>query len=257
MRVDVITIFPDVFEPILGSSMLGIARDKGLLDVHVHDLRDWAEGVHRQTDDTPYGGGPGMVMKPEPFFRAVADVKAAVPDECTVVLMTPQGTRFDQRIAEDLAARERLIVLCGRYEGFDERIRSLADLQLSIGDFVLTGGELPALVVVDAVSRLIPGVLGHEDSTAEESFTWGLLEYPHYTRPAAYGDISVPDVLLSGDHARIAAWRRRRAIERTARLRPDLLADADLTPDEREFASEVVQETEAGRRAGEGDTTDE
>lgn len=244
MRVDVVTIFPEVFEPVLGSSMLGIARERGLLDVRVHDLRDWAEGVHRQVDDTPYGGGPGMVMKPEPFFRAVADLRSAAPGECTVVLLSPQGRTFDQRIAEDLSAREHLILLCGRYEGFDERIRSLADVQVSIGDYVLTGGELPALVVIDAVSRLIPGVLGHEDSAAEESFTWGLLEYPQYTRPPTWEGMSVPDVLVSGDHARIAAWRRLQAIERTARRRPDLIETADLTPEERTFAATVAQEAE-------------
>lgn len=257
MRVDVITIFPEVFAPVLGSSMLGIARDKGLLEVHVHDLRDWAEGAHRATDDAPYGGGPGMVMKPEPWFRAVREVRTLVPGECTVALMTPQGAKFAQRVAEDLATRDRLIVMCGRYEGFDERVRDLADLQLSIGDYVLTGGELPALVVIDAVSRLIPGVLGHEDSAEEESFSWGLLEYPQYTRPAMWEGKSVPDVLLSGDHARVAAWRRRQAIERTARLRPDMLADADLSGDEREFASEVAQDSETGLGAGEGAFTDE
>jgi tRNA (guanine37-N1)-methyltransferase len=242
LKVDVVSIFPDVFEPVLGSSMLGIARDRGLLDVTVHDLRDWAEGVHRQVDDSAYGGGPGMLMKPEPFFRAVADIKAAAGGECTVVLMCPQGRTFDQRIAEDLAVRDHLVLLCGRYEGFDDRIRSLADIQLSVGDYVLTGGELPALVVIDAISRLIPGVLGHEDSTTEESFSWGLLEYPQYTRPAVWEGMSVPDVLLSGDHARVDAWRRREAILRTARLRPDLIETADLTPEEREFASEIVQE---------------
>jgi tRNA (guanine37-N1)-methyltransferase len=243
VRVDVVTIFPDLFRPVLASSMLGIAAERGLLDVRLHDLRDWADGVHRQTDDYSYGGGPGMVMKPEPFFRAVRDIKADGEGECTVALMTPQGKRFDQSAAEDLALRERLVLLCGRYEGFDERIRSLADLQLSIGDYVLTGGELPALVVIDAVSRLIPGVLGHEDSAVEESFSWGLLEYPQYTRPATYEGMSVPDVLLSGDHARIEAWRRRKAIQRTAMLRPDLLENADLTPDERESASTVEDVT--------------
>ncbi|HEY3318636.1 MAG TPA: tRNA (guanosine(37)-N1)-methyltransferase TrmD [Coriobacteriia bacterium] len=253
MRVDVVSIFPDVFQPVLASSMLGIAQERGLLDVRLHDLRDWTEGVHRQVDDYAYGGGPGMVMKPEPFFRAVAKLKSEAPGECTVVLMTPQGRRFDQRAAEDLAQRDHLIFLCGRYEGFDERIRSLADLQLSIGDYVLTGGELPAMVVIDAVSRLIPGVLGHEDSAAEESFSWGLLEYPQYTRPPVWEGMSVPDVLLSGDHARVDAWRRRQAVARTAALRPDLLETADLTPGEREFASAAAQETETGE-AGEGDS---
>lgn len=252
MRVDVVSIFPEVFQPVLASSMLGIAQERGLLDVRLHDLRDWAEGVHRQTDDYSYGGGPGMVMKPEPFFRAVADIKAEAPGECTVILMSPQGRRFDQSVAEDLANREHLVLLCGRYEGFDERIRSLADLQLSIGDYVLTGGELPAMVVVDAVSRLIPGVLGHEDSAAEDSFSSGLLEYPQYTRPATWQGMSVPDVLLSGDHARIAAWRRRQAVLRTAEMRPDMLETADLTREERESASALAQEMNPAE-SGEGD----
>lgn len=242
MRIDVVSIFPDLFRPVLASSMLGIAQERGLLDVRLHDLRDWAEGVHRQTDDYSYGGGPGMVMKPEPFFRAVRDIMADEPGDCTVILMTPQGRTFHQRTAEELALRERLILLCGRYEGFDERIRTLADVQLSIGDFVLTGGELPALVVIDAVSRLIPGVLGHEESAAKDSFSDGLLEYPQYTRPAEFEGMSVPDVLVSGDHARVAAWRRRASIERTAALRPDLIDSAELTPEEREYASSVSQE---------------
>ncbi len=237
MRIDIVSIFPEVFEAPLSASMLGIAREKGLLSLQVHDLRDWTEGVHRQTDDYAYGGGPGMVMKPEPMFRAVADLKAAIPGEATVVLLTPQGRRLDQPLVEDLAARERLILLCGRYEGFDERIRSLADVQVSIGDYVLTGGELPAMVLVDAVSRLIPGVLGHEDSAEEESFSWGLLEYPQYTRPAEWAGMRVPDVLVSGDHARVARWRREQAILRTTRLRPDLLDTADLSPEERALAS--------------------
>ena len=236
MRIDVLSVLPDMFEPVMSASMLGIARDRGALEFYAHDLRDWAlPGVHRQVDDSPYGGGPGMVMRPEPFYAAVADVRAMDDRHPLVVLMTPQGRRLDQSVVEDLAGRERLVVLCGRYEGFDDRVRALADLEVSIGDYVLTGGELPAMVVVDAVSRLLPGVLGDDSSATEESFSWGLLEYPQYTRPASFQGMDVPPVLLSGDHARIAAWRREQALLRTARLRPDLLAAADLTPHEREI----------------------
>lgn len=250
MRIDVVTIFPELFDVPLSTSMLGIARERGLVDVRPHDLRDWAEGVHRQTDDYSYGGGPGMVMKPEPFFRAMADLRAEEP-EPYVVLLSPQGRRLDQGVVEDLAGRERLVLLCGRYEGFDERVRSLADIQVSIGDYVMTGGELPALVLIDAVSRLLPGVLGHDDSASEESFSWGLLEYPQYTRPPQYEGMKVPDILLSGDHGKIRAWRRREAIRRTALDRPDLLATADLTAEEREYAQGIIDGAQAPERTGE------
>ena len=184
MRIDVISAFPEVFEPVMGSGMLGIARAKGALEFSAHDLREWAlPGVHRQIDDSPYGGGSGMVLRPEPVFDAIEAVTAMDARRPLVILMSPQGERFSQGRAEDLAGRERLLIVCGRYEGFDERIRSLADLELSIGDYVLTGGELAAMVVSDAVSRLLPGVLGGETSIEDESFTTGLLEYPHYTRP--------------------------------------------------------------------------
>lgn len=234
MRIDIITLFPEMFGPVLDGSMLGIARDRGHLETHLHDLRQWAlPGVHRQVDDSPYGGGPGMVLRPEPVFAAVRDVQAQAEPRGTVVLMTPQGERFDQGRAESFAQLTRLVLVCGRYEGFDERIRSLADIQLSVGDYVLTGGELGAMIVIDAVSRLLPGVLGGETSAEEESFSLGLLEYPQYTRPPVFEDMTVPDVLLSGDHARIARWRRAQSIERTYRLRPDLLGSATLTKDER------------------------
>lgn len=243
MRVDVITLFPDMFEPLVSSSMLGLARERGLLEFAAHDLRAWAlPGVHRQVDDAPYGGGAGMVLRPEPAFQAVEAVRAADPRRPYVVMMSPQGRRFDQHLAEELSGRERLLLLCGHYEGFDERIRSLADLEVSIGDFVLTGGELPAMVLIDAVTRLLPGVLGGETSTEDESFTTGLLEYPHYTRPAEYRGASVPEILRSGDHGRIATWRREQAIVRTAQRRPDLLAAAwdDLTDTEREIAEAAL-----------------
>lgn len=239
MRIDILTVLPEVFEPVLSASVIGRARERGLLEVVVHDLREWTEDRHRTTDDYPFGGGPGMVMKPEPVFRAIEDLAARAPEPPTVVLMTPQGRRLDQKLVTELAAKPRLLVICGRYEGFDERIRTLADVEVSIGDYVLTGGELPALVLTDAVARLKPGVLGDEESAETESFADGLLEYPQYTRPADFAGMTVPDVLLSGDHARIAAWRRREAIRRTAQRRPDLLATADLTDEERAFAERV------------------
>ena len=243
MDIDILTIFPEAFAGTLSTSMLRIAQERDLLRVRTHDLRDWTEDRHRQVDDAPYGGGPGMVMKPEPFYRAVQDLTGPAP--ATVVLMTPQGRRLDQALAEDLAGRERLLILCGRYEGFDERIRSLADIEVSIGDYVLSGGEVTALVLTDAVTRLIPGVLGDDDSTAQESFSWGMLEYPQYTRPPEWEGRCVPEVLLSGDHARIEQWRRKAALEKTARLRPDLLDDADLTDDERAFVEDLLDGIDA------------
>lgn len=240
LRIDIISIFPEVFEPVLGSSMLGIARDKGAMALEVHDLRTWTSDKHRTTDDYPYGGGYGMVMKPEPFFAAVEAVKALDERPATVILTCPTGRVLDQALAEELATHERLIVLCGRYEGVDERVRSIVDLELSIGDYVLTGGELPAMVLVDAVTRLQPGVLASPQSTEEESFSWGLLEYPQYTRPASFRDMDVPDILLSGDHAKVDTWRRMEAIRRTAERRPDLLDMAQMTPDERAYAESLL-----------------
>lgn len=233
MIVDVITIFPEMFESPMRASILGNARAKGVLELRVHDLRDWTHDRHRTTDDVPYGGGPGMVMKPEPLFEAIESIQSIPGPRGTVVMLTPAGEPFSQTVARDLASGERLILVCGRYEGIDERVFSLADRELSIGDFVLTGGELPAMVVIDAVTRLLPGVLGDDESSVEESFTQGLLEYPHYTRPASFRGMEVPEVLRSGDHQRIAAWRREQALAKTAARRPDLLLHADLTRDER------------------------
>jgi tRNA (guanine37-N1)-methyltransferase len=246
VRIDVVTLFPEIFEPVMGSSMLGIARDRGALEFHAHDLRQWAlPGVHRQVDDAPYGGGSGMVLRPEPVFDAVEAVTAEDDRRPLVVLMSPQGERFDQACAERLAGGERLLMLCGRYEGFDERIRSLADIELSIGDYVLTGGELAAMVVADAVTRLLPGVLGGETSAQDESFTTGLLEYPQYTRPADFRGVSVPEVLRGGDHGRIAAWRREQALLRTAQRRPDLLPAMwdTLTESERRAVGRVLDDS--------------
>ena len=242
MRIDIISVLPEVFAPMLEASILGRAQARGVIDVVVHDLRDWTEDRHRTTDDYPFGGGPGMVMKPEPVYRALDAVERLAEEASFVVVMSPQGRLLDQALVRELSGRPRLVVLCGRYEGFDERILKRADLEVSIGDYVLTGGELPALVLVDAVSRLQPGALGCGDSATDESFTEGLLEYPQYTRPADFEGMRVPDVLVSGDHARIAAWRRRESVRRTAERRPDLLTGAPLTADESEFVRRIVQE---------------
>lgn len=248
MRIDIVTIFPDIFEPVLGASMLKIARQKGAVDLHVHDLRTWTDDKHRTTDDYPFGGGLGMVMKPEPIFRAVRTLAEVDPRAPFVILTCPQGRRLDQRLVEDLARKQHLVIICGRYEGVDERVRDIVDLEVSIGDYVLTGGELPAMVITDAVTRLQPGVLASPVSAEEESFSWGLLEYPQYTRPASFEGRDVPPILLSGDHKRIAEWRRKEAIKRTALRRPDLLAAADLTEDERAFAQQVIEEHDRDRK---------
>ena len=238
MRVDVITIFPEMFSSPLETSIVGNARERELIRVDTHDLRDWTHDNHRTVDDAPYGGGPGMVMKPEPIFDAVEAVSALDPVKPTIIFFTPAGQVLDQALVEELATRERLVLVCGRYEGFDERAYELADLRVSIGDYVLTGGELPAMVLIDAVARQLPGVLGHEDSAANETFSEGLLEYPQYTRPASFRGMDVPEVLRSGDHGRIAAWRREQSVIRTAHVRPDLLGDARLTPSERTLAQQ-------------------
>ncbi len=240
MRTDIITIFPQMFDTPMSEAMIGIAREKGALDLHVHDLRDWTHDRHRTTDDEPYGGGPGMVMKPEPLFESVRAVSSQDPVEPHVIFLTPVGETFTQGLAEELATYDRLLFVCGRYEGFDERAYELADRRLSIGDYVLTGGELAAMVVVDAVARLLPGVLGHENSTQDESFTTGLLEYPQYTRPAVFEDMNVPDVLRSGDHGRIAAYRRECALRTTARLRPDLLMNFEVTEHEQSIIDDEL-----------------
>lgn len=241
MRIDILTILPEMFPAVLDASIIGRARSTGAVEVAVHDLREWTQDRHRTTDDYSFGGGPGMVMKPEPVYRALDEISRSAEDVPYVVVLTPQGMPLTQSLVKELAARPRLLLLCGRYEGFDERILSRADVEISIGDYVLTGGELPALVVTDAVVRLQPGVLGHADSAVDESFAEGLLEYPQYTRPASFAGMDVPDVLTSGDHARIAAWRRREAIRRTAERRPDLIETAALTDEERAFAREIIE----------------
>ena len=239
MQFEVFTLLPEVFPPYLESSILQRARQRGLIDVRVHNIRDYTHDKHHTTDDTPYGGGGGMVMKPEPVFEAVESVLGPLRDSplpVPVILLTPQGRLFTQRVAKELGRYERIALLCGRYEGVDERIREhLVTDEISIGDYVLTGGELPALMVIDAVSRLLPGVLGDPDGAQDDSHSMGLLEYPHYTRPPVFRGWSVPDVLLSGDHGKIENWRREQALLRTRQRRPDILNSAVLTEKDREF----------------------
>jgi tRNA (guanine37-N1)-methyltransferase len=230
MRIDIVTLFPSMVEPVLAESMLGRARARGLVDIRVVNLRDYTVGKHRAADDYQFGGGGGMVLKPEPLFAAVEALRT--PGAC-VILMDPRGRRFTQDVARALAAETHLILLAGRYEGVDERVSErLAGESISIGDYVLTGGELPALVVTDAVTRLVPGVLGAEGAAERESYASGLLEPPQYTRPEEFRGARVPAVLLSGDHARIARWRRVQALWRTWRSRPDLLEEAPLGPED-------------------------
>lgn len=221
MRIDIVTIFPEICLAPLRESIIGRAQETGRVDLRAHDLRDWTHDRHRQVDDLPYGGGPGMVMKPEPFFEAVEALRTPA---ARVILLTPQGKRFDQAAARRLSAESHLILLCGHYEGIDHRVvEALVDEELSIGDYVLTNGTIAAAVIVDAVVRLLPGVLGDERSAEEESFASpGVLEGPHYTRPAEFRGMKVPDILLSGHHARIEAWRRERGLDRTRENRPDL-----------------------------------
>ncbi len=239
MRIDVLTLFPEVFPPLLGASVLGRALAAGVADVHLHNIRDWARDRHSTVDDYPYGGGPGMVMKPEPLVDAIEAVRALHEPAGRVVLLTPQGRLLRQPVVEELSAEARLLLVCGHYEGIDERVREhFVDDEISIGDFVLSGGELPALVVIDAVVRRLPGTLA-AGSLEEESHSDGLLEYPQYTRPAEFRGRRVPDILLSGNHGEIARWRRQQRVLRTARRRPDLLEGACLTDDERRLATEV------------------
>lgn len=235
MRFDIFTLLPEVFTPYLQASILEKAAKRGLIEVQVHNIRDYTHDKHHITDDMPYGGGGGMVMKAEPIFEAVESV-LGVPAGCPIILLTPQGRVFNQQIASELAAHERIALLCGRYEGIDERIREhLVTDQISIGDYVLTGGELPAMILIDAVSRLLPGVLGDPDGAADDSHASGLLEYPHYTRPPEFRGQAVPPVLLSGDHAKIAKWRREQSLLRTLRQRPDMLARAPLSEADKKF----------------------
>jgi tRNA (guanine37-N1)-methyltransferase len=239
---DIVTIFPSMIRQALADGVVGRAIERGTLDVAIHDLRDFTTDRHRVVDDMPYGGGPGMVLKPEPMFRAIDHVEATRSGALTMLLMSPQGTRFTQAEAVRLSRTEHVVLLCGRYEGVDERVRARVAGELSIGDYVLSGGELPALVVIDAVARLVPGVVGDDQSVVDDSFSRGLLDFPHYTRPAEVGPLRVPDVLLSGNHAEIRRWRKRESLSRTLDRRPELLAQAALDEEEREILRELVAE---------------
>lgn len=234
MQIDVLTLFPQMFAGPMGLSMMWKAQERGLLHLCLHDLRNWGEGRRRQVDDTPCGGGGGMILRADVMVRAIEDIRAGA--DVPVILLSPQGRVFSQRIAGELAAEERLLLVCGHYEGVDERVRRLAVTdEISIGDYVLTGGELAAMVVIDATVRQLPGVLGAEHGAAQDSHADGLLEGPHYTRPTEFRGLQVPELLLGGDHGRIAAWRRRQSLLRTLQRRPDLLAAADLSTEDREW----------------------
>jgi len=234
MRFDIITIFPEMLGGVFDFGIVRRAVESGLIEISVHDLRDYTFDRHRQVDDRPFGGGAGMILKPEPLVRAIEAI-AGGPGEASTVLLSPQGRLFGQRMAEEFSRKARLVLICGRYEGVDERvIEHWIDDEVSIGDYVLSGGEIPAMVVVDAVTRLIPGALGCDESALRESFSDGLLDYPHYTRPAEYRGMKVPDVLLSGNHAEIDAWRRGRSIQKTERCRPDLIEGVNRSEDDGE-----------------------
>ena len=241
LRFDILSIFPEMFSSPFACSLLQKAVEKGLIEIGIHDIRKHAEDKHRMTDDAPYGGGGGMVMKVEPIDRALASLD--LQERTPIILLTPQGESFHQGLAEELAASERLVLICGHYEGVDERVRvHLATREISLGDFVLTGGELSAMVVVDAVARLVPGVLGNADSALDDSFSTGLLEYPHYTRPSDYRGWEVPEVLLSGNHREIDRWRRRESLRRTRSRRPDLLEKSSLSEEDRRTLKQLDEE---------------
>ena len=243
MKFDILTIFPDMLEGPLTASILGKAADKGLIEINLHNLRDWAEGKHKVTDDTPYGGGDGMVMKVEPVAAALSELREKRPAS-RILLMSPQGKTFQQADAERFSQEAGLVFVCGRYEGFDERIRSLVDEEVSLGDFVLTGGELAAATILDATARLLPGVLGAAGSAQGDSFSDGLLEYPQYTRPAEFKGVHVPEVLTSGNHQLIANWRRREQLRRTLERRPELLESAPLSKEDLRYLDELRAELE-------------
>jgi len=249
VRLDVISVIPQVFECYMSASILGRARQRDIYQFFAHDLREWTHDKHRTVDDAPFGGGQGMLMKPEPIFEAVEAVAAMDPRPAHVIFFSPCGRPFTQDTAKRLAGKERLLMVCGRYEGMDERVYTLADEVISLGDYVLTGGELAAMTVADATVRLLPGALGDEMSAQDESFSDGLLEYAQYTRPAQFRGMDVPEVLLSGDHGAVARWRRDNAIQRTAIWRPDLLDTAPLSAKEKELAHKWctdVQDTDEG-----------
>ena len=247
MQIDIFTLFPEMFAGPMSESMVKRAQEMGALDLNLHNFRQYAEGRHRVTDEPPYGGGGGMVLKPEPIIRAVEDI---VPDDAgiPVILLSPQGRRFDQQIALELAEKDRIALICGHYEGFDERIRqTVVTDELSIGDYVLTGGELAAMVIVDAVMRLIPGVLGSEGGAVRDSHATGLLEHPHYTRPAEFRGLTIPKVLTSGHSGKIAQWRREESLRRTWQRRPDLLLSVEMDKHDKRFLLKLAEERIAAR----------
>jgi tRNA (guanine37-N1)-methyltransferase len=242
MRFDIITIFPEIFSAVFDFGIVRRAAEAGLIDIRIHDLRDYTYDRHHQVDDRPFGGGAGMVMKPEPLFRAVEAVTNDASD-LNVALLSPQGRLFNQSVADEYSKKQGVVLICGRYEGVDERVvEHLITDELSIGDYVLSGGEIPAMVVVDAITRLIPGALGCEQSAERESFSAGLLDYPHYTRPAEYRGIKAPEMLLSGNHAEIERWRHRKALEKTLRRRPELIRDRALSEHERQEIDKILKE---------------
>jgi tRNA (guanine37-N1)-methyltransferase len=246
MRFDIFSLFPSIFPSYFEVSILQKAIEKNLIDIKIHNIRDWTFDKHHITDDAPYGGGGGMVMKADPIFTAIEDVLGK-PPLCPVILMSPQGRKFDHKIAKELASLPQIAILCGRYEGVDERVREhLITDQLSVGDFVVTGGELPAMMVIDAVSRFIPDVLGDPTGAQDDSFSYGLLEYPHYTRPEEFRGWRVPDVLMNGHHANIETWRRHQSLLRTYYQRPDLLKTIDLSKDDIKFLRELEEKEQKG-----------
>ncbi len=248
MRIDIVSLFPEMFAGPFGHSIIKRAQEANLLSINITNPRDFAFDKHRIVDDYPFGGGSGMVMKPEPLFRAVDSIIDSTRIEARrIILMCPSGSRLDQQKTKQLAGYEQLILLCGHYEGVDERVRQhLADELISIGDYVLTGGELPAMVVVDAVARMIAGVLGASDAAEHDSFYNGLLEYPQYTRPREYEGLEVPEILLSGDHAKIARWRRKQSLKLTLERRPDLLKDTALSAEDAKLLAEIISERSGG-----------
>ena len=239
MIFDVITLFPGIFESPLNESIIKRAIDKGIIEVRLHNLRDFTHDKHRVVDDTPYGGGSGMVMKVEPIVEAIESLRK---EESTVILLSPQGKPFVQPVAKSLSLRRHLILICGRYEGIDERVATYVDEVISLGDFVMTGGEVAALAIIDSVARLIPNVLGSHDSTEEESFSWDILEYPHYTRPAEFRGENVPAHLLSGNHEKIRQWRRKEALRKTLETRPDIIEKLELSDEDKGYMEEIHKE---------------
>jgi len=245
MRFDILTLFPEMFNGPFSDSMIKKARENGIIDINLIDIRDYTTDKHNTADDYPYGGGAGMVLKVEPIYYALADITEDFSQSTTNILLTPRGQKLDQSMVKDLSGKDRLVLICGHYEGIDERIRNnFVDQEVSIGDYVLTGGEIPAMVLVDAIARLLPGVLGHDESKKNDSFYNGILDYPHYTRPQEFKGMEVPEILLSGNHQLVDRWRKKEALKRTYLMRPDLIENAELTKDQQELLREIKQDIE-------------